>query len=181
MQTTDEKTGNTMLLDAKRKFVISHSVDLGERLKDAEAIIRFVYGTNFLSRRPKDLPEQFQHTALHESSISGILWYCARRDRPKKMYEPFFIVYGNKKKDDLLIHDADAHVVYCRKEDNLRLPAPEQLTHKSVIRWVVVEERKLTYYCQDRIVLEFPTGEAMPPQDEEETKPYNINDMPNAR
>ena len=110
---------------------------------------------------------------LGQAAQSGILWYTARKNRPKKIPEPFFIVYGAS-----ATFIPEGEMTICEEEGRLKLPAPEGLSETTKLRWIVVRESTLTYYLKDMVDIDFgeyASGDTGPNMG----NPSSINNIPN--
>jgi hypothetical protein len=165
-----------MKVERKSKIVIPHSVDLTEKLEVAREIIEFIYKNDVRTLRPKYLPEKFHNCGLNEASQSGILWYLGRKNRPKAIPEPFFIIYGAS-----ATFIPEGQLTICVAEGRMRIPAPPGLSPDTELRWIVVRKDTLTYYLKDTIDLEMGVSEDDNNDEKtnEENKPFNINQLPN--
>lgn len=167
------KNAQTIKVEREAKIVIPHSVDLTEKLEAARELIRYIYENNVRLKRPNRLPERFHDCKLGEAAKSGILWYIAKKNRPRIMPEPFFIIYGST-----ATFMPEGQVTICEEEGRMRIPAPPGLSPDTTLRWIVVRKDTLTYYLKDTI--EISVEVSPDEEEEEEVRPtFNINMIPN--
>jgi hypothetical protein len=162
----------SMKVERKMKVEIPHRMDLSEKLADAKKIIEYIYKNNVRSNRPKAIPDELRICSLSDASISGILWYVGRTNRPREMPEPFFVVYGSCAG----FYPEDEKTI-CINEGKMWIPAPPGIPKDAILRWIHITKSHLLYYMKVTVDLPMPVYEDS--DDEPENKPFNINQLPN--
>jgi hypothetical protein len=165
-------TNDVYAMEFQRKIKVEmrHGLDLSDRLYDAGKIIKYVYDNNTRGNRPKLLPDDLRICSLCEASISGILWYVGRKNRPKIMPEPFFIAFGS-----CCYYDPDQKATLYAEENRLWLPAPVEpdVPPDATLRWIVISKHTLVYYFKIKVKV-CPVIHSS-----DDNKPFNINQIPN--
>jgi hypothetical protein len=109
---------------------------------DAARLIKWIYDTDKRDRALKTIPKEIRGD-LDYSTIAGILWKLAKKNRARIMPPPFLIIMGK-------YSDVKGSICICTKEA-ISVPAPDfsQITDEiESIRWIEIHLDHVDYWIR---------------------------------